>query len=278
MTSRFPRPSRTVEIPNEFPDQDAIERRLERFLRPGRPGHAEGASFLIIDETRQIAVDFAKQAELLKRTSGRSEAATCPEDDKLAKLGRSCSPEEAPETRRLPRAAKLPPLVGLPMVEAPTQSPNAISFESDGLWMSTPLLHRPSDPFSSRTKFLIAIAVATLLAGYFDLGDSDRPIDVAVVPQTTSEISPVQFLSSRGGQIAAAAAPSTDVENRIEPEAQTTLLQPTTRSDIKSIESEVEAIPAQTLQPNSRPKKYKRKYKRGLRSREVRKGSGNIRQ
>ena len=102
----------------------------------------------MIDEARQIAFDFGKQPELLEQTSGRSEVATSPEDDKPAKLETSYSPEDAPQTRRLPRAAQLPPVAGLPLVEAPTWILNASSFEPDGLWMSTPLLRRLSDPFS----------------------------------------------------------------------------------------------------------------------------------
>ena len=57
-------------------------------------------------------------------------------------LETSCSPQREPETRRLPRAAQLPPVTGLPYIKAPTTVPNAISFEPDG-WMSTPLLRRP---------------------------------------------------------------------------------------------------------------------------------------
>jgi hypothetical protein len=73
----------------------------------------------MIDEPRQISFDFAKQSELLKQTSGRIEVATSPEDDKPAKLETSYSPEDAPETRRLPRAAQLPPVAGLPMKRNP---------------------------------------------------------------------------------------------------------------------------------------------------------------
>jgi len=50
---------------------------------PGPPEHAEHTSFVVIDETRQIAVDFAKLTELLEQTSGRSELATAMEDDKF---------------------------------------------------------------------------------------------------------------------------------------------------------------------------------------------------
>jgi hypothetical protein len=93
----------------------------------------------------------------------------------------SCSPQGEPETRRLPRAAQLPPIAGLPCVESPTTVPNPILFEPDG-WMSTPMVRRPSDPLSNPTKFLIATAVAVLPAGYLVFGNSDRPAEVAVAP------------------------------------------------------------------------------------------------
>src|SRR6266446_3085310 len=57
-------------------------------------------------------------------------------------------------------------------------------------WMPTPLLRRPSDPLSNRTKFLIASAIAALLAGPFVFGSSDRPVDVAVAPQPTIDAPP----------------------------------------------------------------------------------------
>src|SRR5258708_31410478 len=101
----------------------------------------------MIYEARQIAVDFARLPELLRQTSGHSDVATSLEDDKLAKL----------ETSRLPS------------VESPTTIPSTISFEPDG-WMSTPLLRQPGDPLSNRTKFLIAIAIRPLPAGYFVFG------------------------------------------------------------------------------------------------------------
>jgi tetratricopeptide (TPR) repeat protein len=202
----------------------------------------------MIDEARQISFDFAWQPELLKQISGRSEVATSPEDDKPAKLETSYSPEDAPEARHLPRAAQLPPVAGLPLFEAPTRIPNAISVESDGLWMSTPLLHRPSDPFSRRTKFLIAIGVvAALPVGYFVFGSSDRPVDFAVAPQGITDIPPVEFLPLREAQVPAATAAGTDVESRIGPDVETASLQPTAPLDTTPTESGIEARPSQTL-------------------------------
>ena len=140
-----------------------------------RVGHT---GFLMIDGARQITVDFAKQPELLKQTSGRSEVATSPEDDKLAKLETNRSPQDVPETSRLPRAAQLSVITvtGSPLVKAPTTIRRSIPFEPD-LRRSTRMLRRPSDPLSIRTKFLIvtAIAVAALPAGYLFFGNSRSP-------------------------------------------------------------------------------------------------------
>jgi|GEM_PF-4116541 hypothetical protein len=183
----------------------------------------------MIDETRQIAVDFARLPELLRQTSGRSEVATSSEDDKLDKL----------ETSRLPS------------VESPTTIPSAISFEPDG-WMPTPLLREPSDPLSNRTKFLIAIAVGALPAGYFVFGNSDRPVDVAVAPQATSDIQPVKFLPLREAEATPAKATGITVESRVESEIQTTSLQPTARLDIEPTEGGIEARSPQTLPKRGR--------------------------
>jgi len=164
----------------------------------------------MIDETRQIAVDFARLPELLRQTSGRSEVATSSEDDKLDKL----------ETSRLPS------------VESPTTIPSAISFEPDG-WMPTPLLREPSDPLSNRTKFLIAIAVGALPAGYFVFGSSDRPV--------------VEATPAKGTGIT--------VESQAESEVQTTSWQPTARLDIESSEGGIEARSPETL-----PKRGRRSF------------------
>jgi Flp pilus assembly protein TadD len=246
MTNRFPGPWRIVEIPNGFAVYDAAGRPLGFVYGRADPNTAGHAGFLMIDEARQIAVDFARLPELLNQTSARSEVATSTEDDKLAKLETNRSPQGAPETLRLPRAAQLPAVTGLPSVEAPTTIPHSISFEPDG-WISTPILSRPSDPLSNRTKFLIAIAVAALPAGYFVFGSSDRPVDVAVAPQATTDIPPVEFLPLREAQAPAATAVGTNVESRIEPEVQTASSQPTAPLDIKPTESGIEARPSQTL-------------------------------
>src|SRR5437899_9631441 len=129
MTSRFPGPSRRAEFPNGFAVYDATGRQLGFFYGRAYPNPPGQTGFLMIDEARQIAVDFARLPELLKQTSDRSEVATSPEDDKLAKLQTSRSPQRAPETSRLPHAAQLPAVTGL--LEA---VPHSIWSEPDACW------------------------------------------------------------------------------------------------------------------------------------------------
>jgi hypothetical protein len=233
MTSRFSGPWQIAELPNGFAVYDAAGRPLGLFYsRADQAGHAH---FLMSDDARQIAADFVKLPEMLRQNSGRSEVATSSEDDKLADIETSCSPEGPPANPHLPRVAQLPAVAGLPLVEAPTSIPNAILFEPSG-WMTTPSLRRPSDPFSGRTKFLIAIAVVLLPAGYFIYWNSDRPIDVAAAPQATTDISPVEFLRSREAQAPAVVAVGANAENRVEVE-----VQQTAPSDTRSTESGSEA-------------------------------------
>jgi len=106
MTSRFPGPWRIVKFRNGFAVHDATGRQLG-FFYGADPNMAGHAGVLMMDDARQIAVDFARLPELLNQTSGRSEVAISPEDDKLAKLETNRSPQGAPETLRLPRAAIL---------------------------------------------------------------------------------------------------------------------------------------------------------------------------
>jgi hypothetical protein len=67
MTSRFPAPWRIVEIPNGFAVDDASGQQLGVFYGRADPNAAGHTGFLTIDEARQMAVDFAKLPELLKR-------------------------------------------------------------------------------------------------------------------------------------------------------------------------------------------------------------------
>jgi hypothetical protein len=238
ITGRFPGPWRIVEIPHGFAVDDATGQQLAVFYGLAEPKTAKQTDFLTFDEARQMAVDFAKLPDLLEQTSGRSEVATS-----LAKLETNRSPEGA---RRLPRVAQLPAVAGFPFAEMPTTVPKSLSFKPDE-WLSTPLLTRPSDLLSNRTKFLIAIAVAALPAGYFIVKNSDRPVDVAAVPQAGTDAPPVEFLPLREAQAPAAAAVGTKVESQVEPEVQAPSLQRTAPLDIKPTESGIEAKPPPML-------------------------------
>jgi len=76
MTSRFPEPWRIVEIAHGFAVDDATGRQLGVFYGRTDPNTAGHTGFLTIDEARQMAVDFARLPELLKRTSRRSARST----------------------------------------------------------------------------------------------------------------------------------------------------------------------------------------------------------
>jgi hypothetical protein len=113
--------------------------------------------------------------------------------------------------------AKLPAVAGVRLAET---VPKFTSFEPDE-WMPTPLLPRPSNPLSNRTKFLIAIAVAAVPAGYFVFRNFDRPVDVAVVPQATTDVPLVEFSSARKADAPSTNTTGAAVEGRAEPEVQT---------------------------------------------------------
>ena len=245
MTSRFPAPWRIVEIPRGFAVDDATGQQLAVFYGLAEPNAARQTDFLTIDEARQMAVDLAKVPELLEQTSGRSEVATSPEDDR-AKLETNRSPQAGPETSGLLRPAQLSVItVGRsPLAKAPTTIRRSIPFEPDGR-RSIRMLRRP--PLSNGMKFLSAGAIAGLLAGYFVFGSSDRPVDVALAPQPKIDARSVAFLPSQ--EVAAPPAEARDitVESKAELEVQTTSLPPAVRLDIKPTESEIEARPPQTL-------------------------------
>jgi hypothetical protein len=106
MTSRFPGPWRITEFPNGFAVYDATGRQLGFFYGRTNPNAAGQTSFLMVDEARQIAVDFTRLPQLLNQTSARSAVATPPEDDESAKLETNCPPQDVPETSHLPRALR----------------------------------------------------------------------------------------------------------------------------------------------------------------------------
>jgi hypothetical protein len=220
MTGRFPAPWRILENPNGFAVDEASGRQLGVFSGQADPW-------------------------------GRSEVTASPKDDKRAKLETSLSPQGAPETWHLTRGAQPPKVTSSPSVEAPTTVPDSIPFEPDG-WRSTPLLRRPSDPLSNRTKFLIAIAVAALPAGYFIFEDSERAVDVAAAPKATADIPHVEW-PLQEAQSHSANATGITVDGGIVPEVQTASLQPTARLDIRPTESgRIEARPPQTLPERGR--------------------------
>jgi hypothetical protein len=140
--------------------------------------------------------------------------------------------------------ANLPVVTGLRLAEVPMTVPNFTSFEPDE-WMRAALLPRPSDPLSNRTKFLIAIAVAALPAGYFIFMNFDRPVDVAVVPQATTEIPPVESSSAREAEALSSKATGITIEGGAKPEVQTAPLP--VPSDIKPTEGDIQAGPPQML-------------------------------
>jgi len=178
-----------------------------------------------------MAVDFAKLPERLDQASNRSKVATSPD---------------------LRRVAQLPAVAGLGLAEMPTTIAKSTSFEPDE-WISTPSLPRPSNPLSNRAKLLIAIviAVAALPVGYFVVRNSDRPIDVAAVPQqATTDISPVESSSVREPGAPSDKATGNTVERGAAPEAQTAPLP--APLDTKPTDGDIQAGPPQMLPERGR--------------------------
>jgi hypothetical protein len=227
MTSRFPGPWQIAELPSGFAVHDANGRHLGFFYGRTDPNKAGHGEFLMIDDARQIAVDFAMLPELLNLISDRSEVATSKADDKLSRLETNRSPQGARETSRLLRSdGRRPPQ----------------------------MLRRPTDPRSILTEFLIPVAVAALFAGYLFFGDSDHPVNVAVVPQVTSNGLFAEFSSLQEAEAPLSKVTDSTVESPIEPEladspvesppnAQTAPFRPTVPLDIKPMEHGSEARP-----------------------------------
>jgi hypothetical protein len=145
--------------------------------------------------------------------------------------------------------AKLPAVAGLRLTEMQTTVPKFTSFKPDE-WMPTPLSPRRGDPLSNRTKFLIAIAVAALPGGYFIFGNFDRPVDVAVVPQATTDIPPVEFSSARETEAPSTKSTGITAEGRAEPEVQTAPLP--VPLDTKPTKGDIQAGPPQMLPERGR--------------------------
>jgi len=139
--------------------------------------------------------------------------------------------------------AKLPAVADLRLAET---IPKFASFEPDEC-MPTQLLPRPSGPLSNRTKFLIAIAVAALLGGYFIFRNFDRPVDVAVVPQGTTDIPLVEFSSAREADAPSTKTTGIAVEGRAEPEVQKAPAPLPAPLDAKPTEGDIRAGTAQML-------------------------------
>jgi hypothetical protein len=264
MTSRFPGPWRIAEFPNGFAVYDATGRQLGFFYGRTNPNTAGQTSFLMVDEARQIAVDFTRLPELLNLASARSKVV--PEADKPAKPEIDCPPSVVSGTSHLPRAARLSVITatGSP---GPTPIRHSIPFEPPRP-RPAGMLHGRRDRVSIRTKFLIAIAVVALPAGYFIFESPDRPVDLAVARRSTANIPPIGFLPLQEAQAPAASAPveflplqaptaaavGTNAESRIEPEVQATPLPLTVPLDVKPAENGIETRPPQALpQKEGRP-------------------------
>jgi hypothetical protein len=103
MTSRFPAPWRIVEIAHGFAVEDATGQQLGVFYGRADPNIAGHTGFLTMDEARQIAVDFARLPELLKRASARSEFMKATPHHKAASRTRAQTPDGRQTPRQLER-------------------------------------------------------------------------------------------------------------------------------------------------------------------------------
>ena len=170
----------------------------------------------------------------------------------FTKFETSRSPQRGLETSRLPRAAELP-ATRLPLLEEATTVARSRWSEPDEFWSepdewkSMPLSRPPSEPSFNWTKYLIAIAVAALPAGYFIFRNSDRPADVAAAPQATTDGPHVEFVAPHEAQAPAAAAAGTNVESRVDPEVQAPSMQQTAPLDTKPTATGIKAKPSPML-------------------------------
>jgi hypothetical protein len=199
MTSRFPGPWQIAELPNGFAIHDANGRHLGFFYGRTDRNMAGHGDFLMIDDARQIALDFAMLPELLNLMPPPSEVAISTEDEKLATLESNRSPQGVPETSRLVR--------------------------SDGR-RCPQMLRRPTDPRAIRTKFLIPIALAALPAGCLFFGDSDPPVNVAVVPQVTANPLSAEFSALQEAKAPLSKSTDITIKSRIDPAVMGTIESP----------------------------------------------------
>jgi hypothetical protein len=145
--------------------------------------------------------------------------------------------------------AKLPGVAGSRLAEMRTTVPKFTAFDRDK-WMPNPVLSRPSHPLPNWAKFLIAIAVAALPAGYFIFRNFDRPVDIAAVPQAASDIPPVESSSARQAEAPSTKATGITAADRAGPEVQTAPLP--APLDTKPTEGDVQGGPAQMLPERGR--------------------------
>jgi hypothetical protein len=103
MTRHFPAPWRIVEIAHGFAVEDATGQQLGVFYGRTGPNIAGHTGFLTMDEARQIAVDFARLPELLKRASARSEFMKATAQRKAASRTRAQTPDGRQTPRQLER-------------------------------------------------------------------------------------------------------------------------------------------------------------------------------
>jgi hypothetical protein len=131
-------------------------------------------------------------------------------------------------------------------VGAPGETRGHAGAVERGEWMPTPSLRRPGAPLSSRTKILMASAIAALPAGYFFFAGANRPLQVAVVSPPAIDLPPSESLPLREAQAPAAAVIGM-AEIPVETEGRAASLQPAapvdeTPVDVKPAETGVAAI------------------------------------
>jgi hypothetical protein len=214
MTSRFPEPWRIAEFPNGFAVYDATDRHLGFFYGRTDP-NMPGDGFLMIDDARQIAADFAMLPELLNQISGRRETPTTnrrsisfePEGRSSGQMLRRPSDPRSIRTKFLILIAVAALPAGYLFLE---DSDHPVS----GAVVSQVTTNRLSAEFSPLQE-----------AKAFSSKATDITIETRIEPE----------------------AMSSTVERPIELSAQSTPFQPTVPLKIKPTENGIEARPPETL-------------------------------